>query len=196
MNDLPSYLSLSPVGIHILDLEGFANSPYKAPTSSDPERLSWTDQSVIQNVAKTSPATAKGRASVSLLIYNKSRDTDRICPCCHRWYHVGESAFGETGSADVFATFEDFVTRPPLASSPDFEHDEVAREQDLSGICSRICKAAMTSGEDSRLNIDQVTPEQIIGRSPLKEESTWDVRKTSPEEEESMAGVKLIFYKK
>ena len=49
--------------------------------------------------------------SSNLMLYNKSRDTDRICPSCRRWYQVGEAersckSFGEFLQRDPASTTE------------------------------------------------------------------------------------------
>lgn len=58
----------------------------------------------------------------NLLVYNKSRDTDRVCPGCLRWYRVGEGLKSYSG-------LEEFTARPVLAQ-PEVEQ-EVAAEQEV-----------------------------------------------------------------
>jgi hypothetical protein len=67
-------------------------------------------------------ATPLAILGANLLIYNKSRDTDRVCPACLRWYRVGE-AFKS------YSTLEEFTARPVLAQ-PEIEQ-EVATEQEV-----------------------------------------------------------------
>jgi hypothetical protein len=43
-----------------------------------------------------------------VIVYNKSRDNDRICPACRRWYRVGEKGFKE------YNNFQDFLNRPTI----------------------------------------------------------------------------------
>jgi hypothetical protein len=58
----------------------------------------------------------------NILIYNKSRDIDRVCPACFRWYHVGEVF-------KSYSSFEEFTARPALAH-PEVEQ-QVAAEQEV-----------------------------------------------------------------
>jgi hypothetical protein len=67
-------------------------------------------------------ATPLATLGANLLIYNKSRDTDRVCPACLRWYRVGE-AF------KFYSGLEEFTARPVLAQ-PEVEQ-EVAAEQEV-----------------------------------------------------------------
>ena len=67
-------------------------------------------------------ATPLAIQGVNLLIYNKSRDTDRVCPACLRWYRVGEGF-------KSYSSLEEFTARPALAH-PEVEQ-EVAVEQEV-----------------------------------------------------------------
>jgi hypothetical protein len=60
--------------------------------------------------------------ATNLLIYNKSRDTDRVCPACLRWYRAGEGFRS-------YSSLEEFIGRPVLAQ-PEVEQ-EVATEQEV-----------------------------------------------------------------
>jgi hypothetical protein len=72
----------------------------------------------------TSPedATPLMILGANLLIYNKSRDIDRVCPACLRWYRVGEDF-------KSYSSLEEFTARPILAQ-PEVE-GEVATEQEV-----------------------------------------------------------------
>jgi hypothetical protein len=67
-------------------------------------------------------ATPLAILGANLLIYNKSRDTDRVCPACLRWYRVGEAFKSYSG-------LDEFTARPVLAQ-PEVEQ-EVATEQEV-----------------------------------------------------------------
>jgi hypothetical protein len=67
-------------------------------------------------------ANPLGILGTNLFIYNKSRDTDRICPACFRWYRVGEGF-------KSYSNLDEFITRPTLAP-PEVEQ-EVAAEQEV-----------------------------------------------------------------
>jgi hypothetical protein len=67
-------------------------------------------------------ATPMAILAANLLIYNKSRDNDRVCPACLRWYRVGESF-------KSYSSLEEFIARPVLAQ-PEVER-EVATEQEV-----------------------------------------------------------------
>ena len=67
-------------------------------------------------------ATPMAILAANLLIYNKSRDTDRVCLACLRWYRVGEGFRS-------YSSLEEFIARPVLAQ-PEVEQ-EVAAEQEV-----------------------------------------------------------------
>jgi len=67
-------------------------------------------------------ATPLAVLGANLLIYNKSRDTDRVCPACMRWYRVGEGL-------RCYSGLEEFIARPVLVQ-PEVEK-EVATEQEV-----------------------------------------------------------------
>jgi hypothetical protein len=65
----------------------------------------------------------------NILIYNKSRDVDRVCPACLRWYRVGEGFRS-------YSSLEEFRARPEL-TQPEVEQD-VVTEQDVESPVSNI----------------------------------------------------------
>ncbi len=67
-------------------------------------------------------ATPLATMSVNLFIYNKTRDIDRVCPACLRWYRVGEDFRS-------YSCLDEFTARPILAQ-PEVEQ-EVATEQEV-----------------------------------------------------------------
>jgi hypothetical protein len=199
MDDMPPYLVASPVGFHVTELLDLFRSPHKAPVSSDPDRRGWATEATTMELSQLFPSTPIGIATLNILVYNKSRDRDRICLACRRWYRVGEAPAhdADKGGAWTFKSFDEFVTRPLLAAPPDVENDEVVREQDLSGICSRVCLAVNSAEDDETTpDLDQVTPEQISPHSAVDHASGWSIRQTTEQEEQTMGGVKLVWEKR
>jgi len=74
----------------------------------------------------TTPLAVLG---ANLLIYNKSRDTDQVCPACMRWYRVGEGF-------RCYSGLEEFIARPVLVQ-PEVEK-EVATEQEVESPFSTL----------------------------------------------------------
>ncbi|KAG7007419.1 hypothetical protein G7Y79_00010g029200 [Physcia stellaris] len=132
--DTPSYLSPSPVGFHITDLQAFVRSSYLAPVSQDPDKADWATEATASQFSQTVPKSPAGDAALQLVIINKSRDTDRICPSCRRWYKFGEPE-------RHYQSFSDFLKRN-ISNGPAMSAEQ-REEQDLSGICSQICMDAL-----------------------------------------------------
>ena len=66
-------------------------------------------------------ATPLAILGANLLIYNKSRDTDRVCPACLRWYRVGEGF-------KSYSSLEEFTARPILAQ-PEVEREDATEQE-------------------------------------------------------------------
>ncbi|KAF8580571.1 hypothetical protein K439DRAFT_1636904 [Ramaria rubella] len=199
MDDVPSYATVSPVGVHILDIPSFLHSSHKAPLSTDPGRRGWASEESMSSLSQIFLALPLGQTTFELFIYNKTRDIDRICPSCRRWYRVGETlAFDPDGTIPAYRSFEEFIRRPICAIPPSEENNKVTVEQELSGICSSVCMGVMNNGDESMLGLDydELTPEQLSRCSASVERDTgWRIRKTTAEEEVSMGGVKVVYYK-
>lgn len=111
--------------IYARDFQAFLASPHAAPVSSEPNRAFWADFTQRSEMINGFLATGGGSADsapdfVDLLIYNKSRDTHRVCPHCRQAY----------------------TARAREGTSPD-----VQAEQKLSGICSWGCYNSLTGGQ-------------------------------------------------
>ena len=171
----PPYISPSPVGFHITKLETFFQSPHLAPVSESPERRHWATKESANQLQQAFPDTPAAMESLTLMIYNKSRDTDRVCPSCRRWYKYGESEHH-------YASFEDFLRREPPISSTTMSYAQ-RTEQDLSGICCQTCGDAMVEGP---VEADR-TSGMELGRS-----GAWRMRRTTIAEE-AEAGVKIVW---
>ena len=184
MNDdsaVPSYLSASPVGYHVMDILPFFRSPYKAPVSEDPEKRMWASLGAGQQLASMFPHNAAGIAEANLLVYNKSRDTDRICPSCRRWYRVGEKV-------GTRLPFKEFLVRQDVPQA----EKEARVEQDLSGICSRECMRLMTHGDVDVFGktIRDISEDDFSALNPGT--SGWTMRKATPEEKEA-TGIEMFW---
>ena len=170
----PSYASPSPVGFHITSLVPFLESPHIASISESSERQHWGTETGMSQIEQFFPDTPAGINSLNLLLYNKTRDTDRICPSCRRWYKFGESE-------QHYTSFDEFVRRePPISTAMSAEQKE---EQDLSGICSQACMNAMMEGP--------VEAERTSGKE-LKRSGPWRMRRTTLAEEVEN-GVKIVW---
>ncbi|KAL9116510.1 MAG: hypothetical protein Q9187_006964 [Circinaria calcarea] len=114
------FLRSGPNGLYITDLPAFLASPCSAPISTDPNKSTWTDPSTRAQFSQMHiPAK-----ELELLLYNKSRDTNRICPGCMLWYDLSRPG---NPSAGISAT--------------------LAQEMDLSGICSQSCMDELAGPE-------------------------------------------------
>ena len=90
-------------------------------------RSQWASEPAMVQVSQifcSGPegATPAAILNANLLVYNKSRDADRVCPACLRWYRVGEGFRS-------YSSLEEFTARLVLAQ-PEVEQD-VATEQEV-----------------------------------------------------------------
>ena len=103
------------------DVAAFLASDKAAPVSQDPTRAEWASpEARTQLLNMFESQLGRNQASTEhteLLLYNKSRDTHRICPHCRKVYEAGTSI-------------------PRLSEAEE-------REQQLSGICSTPCFQAL-----------------------------------------------------
>jgi len=130
---LPTFLWSSPAGLHIRFFEHWVQSGLTAPISTVKEKSHWASESNALCISRMFCIEGPDPWAIlgaKIFIYNKSRDIDRVCPSCFRWYRVGEIP-------KSYSSFEEFKARPVLAQ-PEAE-PEVAAEQELSGICTRDC---------------------------------------------------------
>jgi len=168
----PPCVSPSAVGFHITDPQTWIQTSHLAPVSHDPDRRHWATQEGADQITQMFPHTLAGIVSLNLSIYNKSRDTDRICPSCRRWYKVGESEHR-------YESFEEFLRRE-YSSSPAIDSEQ-REEQSLSGICSQLCMDALVEDpEDAERN----------GGKELRRSDSWLMRRTTTAEE-AKGGVKV-----
>ncbi|KAI0830105.1 hypothetical protein BC628DRAFT_1356443 [Trametes gibbosa] len=112
-------------GPRVKDPRAFLASRFAAPpTLDDAMCAEFAEEAVLQMLCSVLP-----EETALILWYNKSRRTARICPACQRLYRLGDilpnhlagEERGQRGAAE---------TRP----SP-----YLAREQELSGLCSPVC---------------------------------------------------------
>lgn len=171
-HETPAYMSPSPIGFHITNLGLFLQCPNLALVSSDPDRAAWSTRT--GELTRMFPQTSAGQMSARLMVYNKSRDTDRICPACRRWYYVGEPEW-------EYKSLDDFAKRN--RTETDAVGDEQKEEQDLSGICSSVCFEALTE-----------YPEEAARKSGrvVRKEGEWVLRRTTPGQEER-EGLKMVW---
>lgn len=108
-------------GPRVRDVRGFLSSFFAHPPSlDDPLCAEFSQEEVLQMLC-----TALPEETAMVLWYNKSRTTSRICPSCRRLYRLGDilQDLTDDGENDISET------RSPL----------LAREQEISGLCSPVC---------------------------------------------------------
>jgi len=167
----PPYIYPSPVGFHVTDPQIWIQTSHLAPVSHDPDRRHWATQEGADQVTQMFPHTPAGIVSLNLLIYNKSRDTDRICPSCRRWYKVGESEHR-------YESFDEFLHRD-YSSLPAIGTEQ-REEQSLSGICSQACMDALVEDpEDAERNSGKElrrSGSRVMTRTTVAEEAKGGVK--------------------
>jgi len=185
---LPAFLSSSPAGLHVSDFQAFAQSGFPAPVSNSQERSHWATAGNAQLVSRILCASPEGATPLeiqeaNILVYNKSRDIDRVCPACLRWYRVGESFRS-------YSSLEEFRARPVL-TQPEVGQD-VVTEQDLSGICTRECMKVLNEGSDAVFgkDADNLSAGEVASMN-INPMSKFKVRK--PTASERAQGAKLVF---
>jgi len=187
---LPLFLVSSPIGIHIRDFEAFMQSSLVVPVSSNPEQLSWASENARMQVVAMygfpgdlADAPKGLLQATDILIYNKSRENDRMCAACMRWYRAGEGF-------KSYSSLEEFLVRPVL-ERPEVDA-ETASEQDLSGICTRQCMQALKGGSDAVFgkHADELSAGEVATMTP----GPGGVRCRKPTAGESAQGAKLVFF--
>ncbi|KAI0651340.1 hypothetical protein C8Q79DRAFT_899695 [Trametes meyenii] len=110
-------------GPRVKDPCAFLASRLAAPPSLDDAMCAeFAEEAVLQMLCSVLP-----EETALILWYNKSRRTARICPACQRLYRLGDIL------PDHLAG-EDGEQQSETRSSP-----YLAREQELSGLCSPVC---------------------------------------------------------
>jgi uncharacterized protein YbaR (Trm112 family) len=108
-------------GPRVRDVRGFLASFFAQPPSlEDPLCAEFSQEEVLQMLC-----TALSEETAIVLWYNKSRATSRICPSCRRLYRLGDILPDLTDDGEKHIN----ETRSPL----------LAREQEISGLCSPVC---------------------------------------------------------
>ncbi|KAG2107738.1 uncharacterized protein F5147DRAFT_202066 [Suillus discolor] len=108
-------------GPRVRDVRGFLTSFFAQPPSlEDPLCAEFSQEEVLQMLCTTLP-----EETAIVLWYNKSRATSRICPSCRRLYRLGDILPDLTDDGENRIN----ETRSPL----------LAREQEISGLCSPVC---------------------------------------------------------
>lgn len=108
-------------GPRVRDVRGFLASFFAQPPSlEDPLCAEFSQEEVLQMLC-----TALSEETAMVLWYNKSRATSRICPSCRRLYRLGDILPDLTDNGEKQIN----ETRSPL----------LAREQEISGLCSPVC---------------------------------------------------------
>ncbi|KZV98975.1 hypothetical protein EXIGLDRAFT_266118 [Exidia glandulosa HHB12029] len=121
---LPPFLKRSPAGLIVADVPAFLASQHADPVSSHPSRRRWlTPGEDLAELFAAQPTFG------SILVFNKTRDVQRICPICYRLYAVGEGVVG---------------LDPDVVE----EGSKFFEEQEGTGICSSTC--ARTAAADDR----------------------------------------------
>ena len=171
---VPAYLYHSPVGFHVRDVSTFLSSSSPAPVSKHPDRAEWASQplsSNLQQLRQHLTQVPSGVDTFNLLAYNKSRDTDRVCPSCRRWYSVTEPEC-------KYASYDEFTSRGHG------DNGEVSREQseeqDLSGICCKACMDIMVEDQGERRQkagkVEREVEGWILRRATVEEQGRSDVQ--------------------
>ncbi|KAI0668908.1 hypothetical protein C8Q78DRAFT_1043624 [Trametes maxima] len=110
-------------GPRVKDPRAFLASRLAAPPSLDDAMCAeFAEEAVLQMLCSVLP-----EETALILWYNKSRRTARICPACQRLYRLGDVL------PDHLAR-EDGEQESETHASP-----YLAREQELSGLCSPVC---------------------------------------------------------
>lgn len=186
---LPACITRSPCGFHTTDPAAFI-STHPLPRSTDPDRLAFATPKVAQLLTSQFPQDAAGRTMVQLMIFNKAHARYRICPSCWRVYRVGEAARMWEG------TFEAWLARPHdrMGPTPMRATGSVEEEQELSGICSRLCFELLTEVEAegwSEARVDEWANRDLRASVGVPEDVAlegWRVKKTSAAEQAAGGG--------
>ncbi|EJF59238.1 hypothetical protein DICSQDRAFT_109054 [Dichomitus squalens LYAD-421 SS1] len=110
-------------GPRVKDIRAFLASKLASPPSlDDPLCGEFADDAVLQMLCTVLP-----EETATILWYNKSRVTARVCPACQRLYRLGDVLPDHLAGEDARAV-QDAPPSPYLA-----------REQELSGLCSPVC---------------------------------------------------------
>ncbi|KAH9948079.1 hypothetical protein B0H21DRAFT_806180 [Amylocystis lapponica] len=109
-------------GPRVRDARAFLASSFASPPSlDDPLCAEFAQDEVLQMLCSVLPME-----TATILWYNKSRRTARVCPACQRLYRLGDVLPEHVGD--------------PRAPTPEERISPfLYREQELSGLCSSLC---------------------------------------------------------
>lgn len=122
-------------GPRVRDTRTFLSSFFAHPPAlDDPLCAEFAQEEILQMLCTALPEetaivrlSARGDSRtptfIQILWYNKSRTIGRVCPCCRRLYSLGD-------------VLPDLVQDTPK-SSPETQSPYLAREQEISGLCTR-----------------------------------------------------------
>ncbi|KAJ2934565.1 hypothetical protein H1R20_g2542, partial [Candolleomyces eurysporus] len=112
-------------GPRVRDVKGFLKSEFFAqmPAFDDPLCAEFAQEEVLQMLQTVLPEEV-----ATILWYNKSRATSRICPACQRLYRLGDTL------PDHDVGSEKASVGGPKPAPP-----QLRLEQQISGICSPVC---------------------------------------------------------
>ncbi|EIN05800.1 hypothetical protein PUNSTDRAFT_122223 [Punctularia strigosozonata HHB-11173 SS5] len=117
-------------GPRVRDVDMFLSSYWAAPASLDDELCAAFSAPEVLDMLQEMPGLGKELSSI--LYYNRSRRTSRICPACRRLFNVGDA---------LKPHFEDDTSQQPGAMNacPPAPTAQLVAEQELSGLCSPVC---------------------------------------------------------
>ncbi|TFK54015.1 hypothetical protein OE88DRAFT_1732743 [Heliocybe sulcata] len=163
----PSFLRRSGAGLHVTNVSQFLASSYADPVGPSEEHRGWVlGQDDVKRMFGGAPDLG------AIFLFNKQRETQRVCPACRRVYRVGEGVAG---------------THLQTSSSE-------RQEQELSGICSYPCAVVMGAADVMGKSADELHQQdydRIMERSPLPEGLKFF--RVPHGEEEKFGGVQVIF---
>ncbi|KAG9311058.1 hypothetical protein JVU11DRAFT_8961 [Chiua virens] len=108
-------------GPRVRDTRAFLSSFFAQPPALDDELCAeFAQDEILQMLSTVLP-----EETAIILWYNKSRATGRVCPSCRRLYSLGD-------------ILPDLVHDSPKLF-PETQSPYLAREQEISGLCSPLC---------------------------------------------------------
>ncbi|KAF8438575.1 hypothetical protein L210DRAFT_3481759 [Boletus edulis BED1] len=108
-------------GPRVRDTRAFLSSFFAQPPALDDELCAeFAQEEVLQMLCTVLPEDY-----AIILWYNKSRTTGRVCPSCRRLYSLGD-------------VLPELIQDTPKIF-PEIRHPYLAREQEISGLCSPLC---------------------------------------------------------
>ncbi|KZT19700.1 hypothetical protein NEOLEDRAFT_935965 [Neolentinus lepideus HHB14362 ss-1] len=163
----PAFLRRSDAGLYVTRVSQFLASSYADPVGPSEEHRGWTlGQDGITRMFGGAPDLG------AIFLFNKQRETQRICPACRRVYHVGEAIAGTNLQAN----------------------STERQEQELSGICSYPCAVVMGAAEVMGKSADELHQQdydRIMERNPLP--NGLKFFRIPHGEEKKFGGLQVIF---